>query len=556
MSSLHPAPLARSPLFVCIAALLGLHAQGARADGPILVTDCSDPGLAGDPTLRNAIFNAASGDIIELANAPCSTITLHTSIFGDTIYVMQKDLTIQNSSPNQITVDGSQLPSGNQGLSSDSRVFTHKPSEVGTLTIDHVNVTGGHSQHDDNAAYGGCIFTNGALVLTNSTVSACSAVSATPGHESRSALGGAIYAGGNITLTGSTVTGSTLTSPLSAAYGGGVFSKGLVQANNSTISNNKVYSEIAGGGGGVRGTSGVSLVHSIVAGNSAHATTLGPNGGGVSCQGGPIDISYSTISNNSVLGTPLNGMGGGVFGTANVSLVKTTVSGNSSSNNAGGVAAYSPYNGNTFTVIASTISGNTAQNVIGGIQTDAYTTKIYNSTIAFNTAVQGFIYDGNVAMSPGLALDGRRDTLLVTLESNILAHNSFGPDTDDDLSAVEFNVHTITIDPNVSHNLIRTSVPPASGLPAGTITGCPLLGPLRDNGGPTWTHALFSHSAAIDFGSNSLNYHQDQRGAEADGPPYPFPRVSTVAADIGAYEVNKTDVVFNAEFETCAPLVP
>lgn len=554
MSSLHPAPLARSPLFVCIAALLGLPAQAAFASVPThFVTDCSDPGLADAETLRNAIFNAASGEIIELANAPCSTITLAAG--STTIYVMQKDLIIQNSGPNPITIDGSLLATGDQGFG-DSRVFTHKPPDPGTLTIDHVNVTGGHSQHDDNAAYGGCIFTNGALVLTNSTVSACSAVSATPGHESRSALGGAIYAGGNITLTGSTVTGSTLTSPLSAAYGGGVFSKGLVQANNSTISNNKVYSEIAGGGGGVRGTSGVSLVHSIVAGNSAHATTLGPNGGGVSCQGGPIDISYSTISNNSVLGTPLNGMGGGVFGTANVSLVKTTVSGNSSSNNAGGVAAYSPYNGNTFTVIASTISGNTAQNVIGGIQTDAYTTKIYNSTIAFNTAVQGFIYDGNVAMSPGLALDGRRDTLLVTLESNILAHNSFGTDTNDDLSAVEFNVHTVTIDANVSHNLIRTSVPPASGLPAGTITGCPLLGPLRDNGGPTWTHALMTHSAAIDTGSNSLNYHQDQRGAETDGPPYPFPRVSTVAADIGAYEVNKTDVVFNAEFETCAPLVP
>jgi hypothetical protein len=81
---------------------------------------------------------------------------------------------------------------------------------------------------------------------------------------------------------------------------------------------------------------------------------------------------------------------------------------------------------------------------------------------------------------------------------------------------------------------------------------CPLLGPLRDNGGATKTHALLSRSPGIDAGSNSVldpdtstPYAHDQRGS-------PFGRVSGVTADIGAYEVDQGDVVFNTSFDGCS----
>jgi hypothetical protein len=43
------------------------------------------------------------------------------------------------------------------------------------------------------------------------------------------------------------------------------------------------------------------------------------------------------------------------------------------------------------------------------------------------------------------------------------------------------------------------------------FTGDPLLGPLQDNGGPTWTHALLPGSPALDAG-HSGGLATDQRG--------------------------------------------
>lgn len=92
----------------------------------------------------------------------------------------------------------------------------------------------------------------------------------------------------------------------------------------------------------------------------------------------------------------------------------------------------------------------------------------------------------------------------------------------------------------------------------GNLTGvCPLLGPIRDNGGSTYTHALLSGSPAIDAGNNTANDPHtgvpalyDQRGQEPSVPPL-YERVSGISADIGAYEVQKDDIVFDAGFDGC-----
>src|SRR5262249_14494326 len=58
----------------------------------------------------------------------------------------------------------------------------------------------------------------------------------------------------------------------------------------------------------------------------------------------------------------------------------------------------------------------------------------------------------------------------------------------------------------------------------------PLLGPLQDNGGPTWTHALLPGSPAIDAGDNTdaPDFHQRGEG---------FARIVNKTIDIGAFEV-------------------
>jgi len=70
------------------------------------------------------------------------------------------------------------------------------------------------------------------------------------------------------------------------------------------------------------------------------------------------------------------------------------------------------------------------------------------------------------------------------------------------------------------------------GRAASSYSGDPLLGPLADNGGPTWTHALLPGSGAIDAASPGVDVPAaDQRGA---------PRARGEAPDLGAFEFDAT----------------
>jgi hypothetical protein len=129
------------------------------------------------------------------------------------------------------------------------------------------------------------------------------------------------------------------------------------------------------------------------------------------------------------------------------------------------------------------------------------------------------------------------------LQGVLIANNTYGPNPviESDVGAYSFN-NTAKVTITGADNLVPVSTVslPASGLISGV---CPLLGPLRNNGGPTLTHALLSHSRGIDEGNNTLNLANDQRGA-------PFPRASGTP-DIGAYEVDHADIIFNANFDGC-----
>jgi hypothetical protein len=283
-----------------------------------------------------------------------------------------------------------------------------------------------------------------------------------------------------VTLFQSVVSHCDLTSSSNSlpAKGGGVYTHGVLTLNRSTITGSSAFAGQGPNafGGGAYAYSGFYAQYSEISGNSALAAGGGlGQGGGVGVFLGPADIESSTISENTA-----NIAGGlGLWG--------------------GSGAAYAA------TITNSTISRNTAGKYFGGISSNVSLT-VASSTIAFNQVRFA------TASSGGHGLYTSQPTLL---QNTIIAGNSGRDGWNEDLGGSG----TLT----GSNNLITSSsLPP---LPD-TISTCPDLQPLANNGGTTRTHALSHSSPAIDQG-DAGNLTFDQRGAS---------RTVGAAADIGSVE--------------------
>jgi len=326
-------------------------------------------------------------------------------------------------------------------------------------------------------------------------------------NASGDALGGCIYSSGSVATEFVSVTDCSASSTtfFGNARGGGIFTRGDLTLKYGSLSNNTATS----GGGGIA------------------------YGGGAEAYG-TLFANLATISGNYAHSATDRLLGGGLRAHGDVDIVGSTISGNRSSKAVGGIlSSHETPASATLRIVNSTISGNSAAGAVGGVYTDSATTQIYSTTIAFNTAAGETI--GSLHEAPGLAVVAIFSDIAFKLESVLLANNTYGsaPATEDDLSESVANNRTITL--TAANDLVRVS---SVSLPSGTlVAACPLLGPLRDNGGPTWTHALLSTSPAIDAGNDdAINpmtkapYVFDQRGSG-------FSRVSGTSADIGAYEV-------------------
>ncbi|HST27814.1 MAG TPA: choice-of-anchor Q domain-containing protein, partial [Rudaea sp.] len=197
---------------------------------------------------------------------------------------------------------------------------------------------------------------------------------------------------------------------------------------------------------------------------------------------------------------------------------------------------------------------NLGTSLVGGMWTNAGTIDVKNSTVAFNSAGSGAVYSKHY--SPGFNIDdlgayytdiSHYEFKVVTLQSSVFSNNVSGTSTTtaDDFGITRFsNLNLVGVS---GQNNLVFAAGYNTALPQATVTlgVCPLLGPLRDNGGGTKTHALSSGSFAIDHGNNTVPISVDQRGS-------PFLRVSGAAADIGAYEVQQADVIFNNGHEGCS----
>ena len=615
----------RRPLAACFASMFALSAPATAIADTWNVTSC-DEGSSGDAmaltgTLRFALTNATSPAVINLtgltgmAACPSSKISLTTG----SLKFNADNVTINGPGSGTLSIDAGGITAGPVYMGNPygfQRVFSHYGN--GILKIQNLGVTKGHSYRGSFAydAVGGCIFSNGAVQLVGSTVSSCYAKHA----AGNAAKGGAIYAKAGVTLTSSTVSGSyalssgvargggiyagdeititslstvhhnEVTSSAGNALGGGVFGKSDITLSSAGIVNNNTATSTDGkarGGGvytpfslGASDTSGVKyntatsamgaasgggafvgaalyLDHSRLSYNTATSAGSTASGGGAYI-GGPFTSKFSTVGENHSNGTGFTIAGGvAVFG--NTTIDNSTVSGNTSSGLFGGVDVFSLVSASkTFVMHNSTVSGNTAGNSVGGLYVNSGTTKIYNSTIAYNTDTAG---------NPGLELSAGFGAMAVTLQSDLLSSNTFGPNSENDLSAL--SPLSITFNAGPANNFIRaTAVTGANGLPGDTkFSFCPMLGQLRDNGGLTKTHALMSRSEAIDNGNavavdpdTMLPYVNDQRGSSVDNGTLDYLRVSgplggmNPKADIGAHEVQQDDVIFDTGLEGCIAL--
>jgi len=228
----------------------------------------------------------------------------------------------------------------------------------------------------------------------------------------------------------------------------------------------------------------------------------GTTGGGIDNENDAIlTITNCTVSSNTA------GLGGGVFNGGTLTIASTTISRNSASTGGG------TYNdgGGTLTVTNSTFSGNTATPSGGGIfNINIFT--LTNSTFSGNSAgFGGGIYNlGTVQIG---------DTIL-----NMSHISSSG---------------TVR---SLGYNLSSDDGGGFLTGPGDQINSNPLLGPLQNNGGPTFTHELLPGSPAIDAGDPNFTPPPffDQRGPG-------FDRVVNGRIDIGSFEVQTQTVAIQLQ---------
>lgn len=247
-------------------------------------------------------------------------------------------------------------------------------------------------------------------------------------------------------------------------------------------------------------------------------------GGGIRNEG-TLTISDSTISQNyagcfTIIGN--DGFGGGVYNRGTLLIKNSTIADNSAgpcfvTDEGAGLGA-GIYNEGVLTISDSTISGNHASFLNGLFY--AQGGGIYNlgTLIMGNSTVSA---NGVDSAPNGDAGGGIFQAGSLYMWNTVLSGNSAptGPDLSGPITSS-------------GYNLIGNTSGGSSFDPTDLLNVDPMLGPLQDNGGPTWTHALLPGSPAIDAGDPDFVGPPDfdQRG---EG----FPRVVNGIIDIGAFEV-------------------
>ena len=387
----------------------------------------------------------------------------------------------------------------------------------GTVSITASAITG------NNAPFGGGVINvNGTVGITTSTIGSNQAGEYDPTANDLDDNGGGVAnISGTVSISASSITDNHAGSrsidynphPKAGGFGGGIYNNATMTVVNSTVSLN------VGGTGSLSGYNGTSV------------GTAGGSGGGI-YNNGTLGVRASTILSNTggpggsgyADGSPNNGSpggpGGGIYNAGTTTIVTSTIV-----SNAGGSGGYGTYSqGNASAGGAGGAGGS------GGGLYNAGTVTIRASTITGNAGGAGGV--GGSGMPVGTNGRGGSDGGIenasngsITMGSTIVAanHASTNPDCGGSLTSTGYDLVQDNTGCSIGGDL------------AGTSTGQdPKLGPLYDNGGPTYTEMPQDASPASDRIPAALcSATTDQRDAVR-------PDDQEATCDIGAVESGAT----------------
>jgi hypothetical protein len=488
--------------------VLGLWAAQAASADTLTVTSTDDDGPG---TLRTALAAAADGDTINFALTTPATIQLTSGAL-----VVDKSVTITGPGDDQLTVLGDYR----------DRVFLVIPPDPDwtlekTVTISGLTIANGRSVQG-----GGIYQLRGTLTLRDCTLR---------DNFAGDAGGGVFVANGTLVITRCTLSDNTIGAVDENLYTGGAIAF-LVQGED-----------------GRDNFTTLAIENSLLTRNTA----LYGYGGAISIlvEGGAFDhpgpagatvtVTDSTLSGNVARGG-YQALGGGIaiiaIGSENpleswahLTVENSTLGGNSAIGGSfsvgGGIAMYGQ---NTLSVIVkvlnSTLSGNWASSDWPSAPSEGG---------AIHAAGNGLLMVGNSTLSGNWVVgDASLAGGIFNFASEIFIWNTIlnaGP------SGANLYQYEDEGDPSYVHiNSLGYNLSSDDG--GGFLTDFtdqvntdPLLGPLADNGGPTFTHALQADSPAIDMGSAfdmdmdgiRTDVATDQRGVS---------RPQGSGDDIGAFE--------------------
>jgi hypothetical protein len=468
----------------CLSALclIALTAQAAT----ISVTNTNDSGAG---SLRQALADAVDGD----------TINFDSSLNGQTITLTSGELLVNKS----VTIDGPGAAILAVNGNAISRVF-HVGAGM-TVTISGLSIVNGYSE-----VGGGAIYNERSTLTVTDCIIAGNFAGVAGGIWNDSSFGGSA----TLTVNNSTFSGNSVW-----FLGGGILNGGAnggsatLTVNNSTFSGNSITLE-GGLGGGILNFAEFGASATLTVNNSTFNSNSAWFGAGI-CNDGFSGSAPMTLANNTFSGNSATISGGGIYnyglrGSAPLTLNNSTFS----SNSAGYGGALINFAA-VLTLSNCTVSGNSASDFGGGIDNDALGTS---AALTLNNST----FNGNSCSSGGAIYNNDNGgTATVTIGNTILKTGASGENI---LNAGTITSHGYNLSSDNGGGLLTAS--------GDQINIDPLLGPLQDNGGLTFTHALLPGSSAIDAGDPNFTPppDHDQRGTD-------FPRVFNGRVDIGAFEV-------------------